>query len=138
MRRWRGPAAAVVLALALVGCSDDGSGAPAPTTLAILPAGQVEEAVAGLCQARAEADTDVNAARTTFYDRSHEPLHGIARALEPVDRPLVTGLLEAKVAVETDLGARTPAPTLTADLDRLLELTRASLARLSVASPPCR
>jgi hypothetical protein len=79
----------------------------------------------------------VKAARTTFYDRSHEPLHTIARALEPVDRPLAGRLFEAKEAVEADLSSPSRAPTLSRDLDRLLEVTRASLHRLSVDAPSC-
>jgi len=106
-----------------------------PSTVAGLPAARADGAVLGLCQARAAAATDVQSARTAFYNRSHEPLHALARALEPVDRPLVARVLEAKEAVEAGLGSGSP--TLTADLNRLLDATRTSLTRLSVSSPDC-
>ena len=135
-------ALAVLAAAAIGGCGGDGGdGDAAPpqpqATVAGVAPRQVEEAVTGLCEARDEAESDVNSARTTFYDHSHEPLHGIARALEPVDRSMVSRLLEAKQAVEADLASPSPAPSLTADLDALLQVTRASLARLSVPPPSC-
>lgn len=128
---------AVAALTILVGCGDGDGGSPPAATVPGLPAPQVDDAVKGLCQAREEAGGDVNGARTTFYDRSHEPLHVVARALEPVDRPLAGRLLEAKEAVEADLASPSRAPALSADLDRLLEVTRASLSRLSVAAPSC-
>lgn len=146
-RRSRAALAAltVVAGAAFGGCGDgdgddggEGDASPPPqATVAGVPPRQVEEAVRGLCEAREEAGSDVNSARTTFYDHSHEPLHGIARALEPVDRSMVSRLLEAKEAVEAGLASASPAPSLTADLDVLLQATRASLARLSVPPPSC-
>jgi len=141
----RSVTALVAVALAVVAattaCGDGGEdadeGSPSESTVAGVPPRQVEEAVAGLCEAREEAEADVKSARTTFYDRSHEPLHGIARALEAVDRAMVARLLQAKEAVEAGLAAPTPPPSLTADLDVLVQVTRASLARLSVAPPSC-
>ena len=133
-------AAALVLAAAIEGCGDgrgQGERSSAAPTVAGLPPRDVEEAVKGLCQVRAEAGTDVKSARTTFYDRSHEPLHGIARALEPVDHQQSALLLEAKAAVEADLDAGSATPWLTGAVDRLLTVTRASLARLSVTPPSC-
>ena len=127
--------------VAVAGCGDrDGEGddgSPPQSTVAGVPPRQVEEAVRGLCEAREEAADDVKSARATFYDRSHEPLHGIARALEAVDRAMVARLLQAKEAVEAGLAAATPPPSLTADLDVLLQVSRASLARLSVLPPSC-
>jgi hypothetical protein len=134
----------VLLSTAFAACGDgdaDGegdAGTPPPPTVAGVPPRQVEEAIEGLCRARDEAASDVKSARTTFYDRSHEPLHGIARALEPVDRSMVSRLLEAKEAVEAGLASASPVPALTTDLDVLLQATRASLARLSVPPPSCR
>jgi hypothetical protein len=134
-------AVALVVVAALTACAvGDGGrdeGAPPESTVAGVPPREVEEAVDGLCEARDEAATDVKSARTTFYDRSHEPLHGIARALEAVDRAMVARLLQAKEGVEAGLAASTPPPSLTADLDVLLQATRASLARLSVPPPSC-
>jgi hypothetical protein len=135
-------AVALTLLAAASACGDDGGGdadegSPPESTVAGVPPRQVEEAVAGLCEAREEAETDVKSARTTFYDRSHEPLHGIALALEAVDRAMVARLLQAKEAVEAGLAAPTPPPSLTGDLDVLVQVTRASLARLSVPPPSC-
>ncbi len=133
-RAARGVTRAVCLVLAVMACGGKGDGGT-PSTVAGLPAARADGAVLGLCQARATAATDVQSARTAFYDRSHEPLHALARAIEPVDRPLVARLLEAKEAVEAGLGSGSP--TLTADLNRLLDATRTSLTRLSVSSPDC-
>ncbi|HWC12645.1 MAG TPA: hypothetical protein VG455_15660, partial [Acidimicrobiales bacterium] len=91
----------------------------------------------GLCTARRSAGTDVNAARSTFYDRSHDPLHSLAQDLQPVDRALAARLLEAKEAVESGLRAHRPAPSLGPDLDALLEVTGQALARLSLPVPRC-
>ena len=122
------------LVMAVAACGGgDGDGSTA--TVAGVPAARMEDAVLGLCQTRDTAATDVQSARTSFYDRSHEPLHALAAALEPIDRPLAARLLEAKEAVEAGLASGSPA--LTADVDRLLEATRASLVRLSAPSPGC-
>ncbi|HEV3401381.1 MAG TPA: hypothetical protein VG078_06125 [Acidimicrobiales bacterium] len=140
-RSWAALAALTVVAGSFGGCGDgdgDGDAAPPPqATVAGVPPRQVEGAVRGLCEAREEAGSDVNSARASFYDHSHEPLHGIARALEPVDRSMVSRLLEAKEAVEAGLASASPGPSLTADVDMLLQATRASLARLSVPPPSC-
>ena len=144
-RHWVAFALAVVVGAVSSGCGEGESeggapgpaGSPAEVTVPGLPPGRVHDAVEGLCRARQEAGADVNAARTTFYDRSHEPLHAIAGALEPLDRPLAGRLLEAKQAVEADLANPARAPSLTADIDRLLEVTRAAVGRLSATSASC-
>ena len=136
---------AVLAALSSVGCGGDDPArearppAPSPSapTTTAQSAGAYGAAFGGLCAARASAATDVNAARSTFYDRSHDPLHTLARDLEPVDRVLVARLLEAKEAVESDLRGERPAPSLGPDLDRLLEVTAQALARLSLPVPRC-
>lgn len=122
----------LVVAVAACGGGDGDRSTP---TVAGVPAAGMEDAVLGLCLTRDTAATDVQSARTSFYDRSHEPLHALAGALEPIDRPLVARLLEAKEAVEAGLASGSPA--LTADVERLLEVTRASLVRLSASSPAC-
>ena len=146
LRRPRRPGAgiAVLAAVALVvaGCGeDDSSPSPAPATPATAttaPNGRTYEAAfLGLCAARAAVGTDVNSARSTFYDRSHDPLHSIARDLEPVDRPLAARLLEAKQAVESGLRPDRAPPSLGPDLDRLVEVTGQALARLSLPVPRC-
>ena len=127
--------AAFSLVVAVAACGGgDGDGSTAETVAGV-PAAGMEDAVLGLCETRDTAATDVQSARTSFYDRSHEPLHALAGALEPVDRPLAARLLEAKEAVEAGLASGSPA--LTADVDRLLEATRAGLVRLSAPSPGC-
>jgi hypothetical protein len=134
-------AAVAVGLLAATACGGGGGDgeaeSPPESTVAGVPPREVDEAVGGLCEAREEAETDVKSTRATFYDRSHEPLHGIARALEAVDRAMVARLLQAKEKVEAGLAVPTPPPSLTADLDVLVQVTRASLARLSVAPPSC-
>ncbi|HYX43402.1 MAG TPA: hypothetical protein VE760_00055 [Acidimicrobiales bacterium] len=137
-----GVAAGTAVALALAGCrGDDSSPAPAPpapaTTTTAREGGAYEAAFLGLCAARSVAASDVNSARSTFYDRSHDPLHSIARDLEPVDRALAARLLEAKEAVESDLRPDRPPPSFGPDLDRLVEVTGQALARLSLPVPRC-
>jgi hypothetical protein len=89
------------------------------------------DAHAGLCAAAADpAD-----ARRIFFDRSHEALHTVARALDDVDRGEEAQLLEAKNKVESTLDP--PGPHLTDDLRRLADVYRASLGRLAISAPPC-
>lgn len=136
--------AVAALVVGLAGCGGSGGSAKAPTgpptstTASTLDVATMTAAVGGLCTARAQADTDVKSVRATFYDRSHEALHTIARALEPVDRVVAARLLEAKQAVEADVNAQPPRATVAADLDRLLDVTRQGLARLSITAPRCR
>ncbi|MFP5318118.1 MAG: hypothetical protein ACLGI2_07455 [Acidimicrobiia bacterium] len=127
--------AAVGVALALLaGCGDgDGDGDGGSDQ----PAGGYREAAAALCTARDQARADLNKARATFYDRSHDALHDISRDLDPVDRAASGRLLEAKQRVESALDADPPPAGLVADLQELADVTRAGLARLSVDVPPC-
>ena len=135
-------AALAAVALAAGGCGGDDSSEPPATEPAAItttaPGGRgYDAAFLGLCTARASAGTDVKSARSTFYDRSHDPLHSIARDLEPVDRALAARLLEAKEAVESGLRPERPPPSLGPDLDRLVEVTGQALARLSLSAPRC-
>ena len=136
-----GVAALVAAVLALACCGGDDS-SPSPATAAststTASSGRVyAEAYLGLCAARAVVGTDVNSARSTFYDRSHDALHSIARDLEARDRPLAARLLEAKEAVESDLRPDRAPPSLGPGLDRLVEVTGEALARLSLPVPRC-
>jgi hypothetical protein len=138
-------AVAAALVVGLAGCGGGGgsgrapaTGPPTSATAATLDVPTMTAAVRGLCTARTQAETDVKSVRATFYDRSHEALHTIARVLEPVDRPLAARLLEAKAAVEADVNAQPLRPTVAADLDRLVDVTVQALARLSVTAPRCR
>jgi len=94
-------------------------------------------AVEGLCLARSQAGTDPKSVRGTFYDRSHEVLHTLARTLDPIERSLAARLLEAKESVEADVNAQPLPPTLVADLDHLIDVTHQVLDRLSVPAIPC-
>ena len=120
----------LVLAVGCAGGSDEG-----PDTITV--AGQpvavapLVDAHAGLCQAADQPD----AARRLFFDRSHEALHTVARALEDVDRTQTGELLQAKEKVESVLSA--PPPSLPDDLRRLAEVYRTGLGRLAITAPPC-
>jgi hypothetical protein len=94
-------------------------------------------ALIGLCSARAQADRTPSRVRSTFFDRSHDTLHRLARALERVDRALTARLLEAKNVIEADVAFDPPSASLAADLDRLIGATRAGLRRLDEPAPGC-
>jgi len=125
------PAAAVLaLALCAAACSHS-----AGRTISVagerVPVAGLVDAHAGLCEAAAHTDR----ARQLFYDRSHQDLHTVARALEDVDRAQAGALLEAKQRVEGEIDA--PPPSLRDDLLRLADVYRTSLGRLAIDAPPC-
>ena len=128
MRRLAAAGVALILLAACGGGDGGGDGAGTEG---------FREAAVALCTARDQARTDVMAARTTFYDRPHDALHDMARALDPVDRVASGRLLEAKQRVEAGLDADPPPPDLVAALQQLADVTRAGLARLDVDVPPC-
>ncbi len=141
-------ATATALALAASACSGNGGAYPAGTassgntaspgtTSSTVAAPPVVVAVQGLCLARSQADADPKSVRGTFYDRSHEPLHTLARAMEPIDRALAARLLEAKEAVEADVNTQPLPATSAADLDHLIEVTGQVLQRLAIPAIPC-
>jgi hypothetical protein len=124
----------VPLALVLLtACVDSGDSEAKTITVAGQPVAvaPLVDAHAGLCQAAAQPD----AARRLFFDRSHEALHTVARALEDVDRARAGELLQAKEKVESELAA--PPPSLPDDLYRLADVYRAGLGRLAITAPPC-
>jgi len=141
-------ATALALALAASACSGNGGSRPAgpaspgstvsprntSSTVAVPP---VVAAIQGLCLARSQADADPKSVRTTFYDRSHEPLHTLARTLETIDRALAARLLEAKEAVEADVNAQPLPAALAGDLDHLIDVTGQVLQRLAIPAIPC-
>jgi hypothetical protein len=94
-------------------------------------------ALAGLCLAREQAAREPNQVRTTFFDRSHDTLHALARALAEVDRTRAARLLEAKNVVEVEVRSGPPPSSLPTDLDRLIAATRAALTRLDQPAPGC-
>ncbi len=89
------------------------------------------DAHAGLCQAASHLDM----ARALFFDRSHDALHTVARALQDVDRAQAATLLVAKEKVESELA--TPPPTLRNDLLALADIYRTGLGRLAITAPAC-
>ncbi len=146
--RRRGSLLALVALLVLVaGCSQgDDDGAPPPSsggpTVVVdgepVPMARMTDALANLCTAREEATDRPRTAEARFFDRSHETLHVIARALEDGgDRPVAARLLEAKQKVESDLSGLASGDRVAEDLGRLIEATRAALDRLAVPIPPC-
>lgn len=126
---------AAVVALAILAAACGGNGASGDKTITV--AGQpvavasLLDAHAALCEGAAAPD----AARRLFFDRAHEQLHTVARALEDLDRAQSAQLLEAKERVESDLV--NPPPTLSDDLRRLAGVYRDSLGRLAITAPAC-
>lgn len=102
-----------------------------------VPVARLTDAVEHLCLAGQEAADRPRAAEARFFDRSHETLHLIARALEDVDRALAARLLEAKQKVESDFSGLASGERVADDLDRLVEVSGAGLDRLAVPVPPC-
>jgi hypothetical protein len=148
-RRGTGPLPAcliVVTVFAVSGCASRPTSPPpdvAPSTS--ISAGQTRSVstdaltrtVAALCQVRQDAARSVPQARATFYDRVHEGLHDLARAVQSKDRAVAARLLEAKTAVEQDSADWRNWPRLQADLLRLLVTARDALRALSLNPPEC-
>ena len=125
---------AAILALVVVagacgdGESEDGTITVAGQPVAVAP---LVDAHAALCEGAAAPD----AARRLFFDRAHENLHTVARALEDVDRAQAARLLQAKERVESELPDQPP--TLPEDLRQLAGVYRDSLGRLAITAPAC-
>jgi hypothetical protein len=102
-----------------------------------VPVVRLTDAVAQLCLAAEEAPDRPRAAEARFFDRSHETLHVLARALEDADRPLAARLLEAKQKVESDFSGLASGDRVAEDLAGLVEVGGAGLDRLAVPAPPC-
>lgn len=135
-------AAALVMSLVLTGCggAEPAPGADGPTIQVggeKVPEAWLTDALHHLCLARDEAPDRPRAAGDRFFDRSHEALHTIARALEDSDRPLAGRLLEDKQRVEAALRGLASGDRVAEDLGRLVAVTAAALARLEVPLPPC-
>jgi hypothetical protein len=94
--------------------------------------------VDGLCAAERQALEDREAARAAFFGRAHEPLHTLAKAVQPTDRRAAGELLRAKQAVEADLGDPAGRRDLAGDLRRLGETTLQALKILGIKAQPCR
>jgi len=139
------PAIAAAWAVLLAACGSSG-GTTTPVTspasgpsgaLGIVTEGAARAAVGGLCDIRARYTGDREAANGVFYDASHEELHVIAAAAEVKDRAAAARLLQAKERVEADLLADPLPEPFPADLDRLIDATRAALKLLGIDVPPC-
>lgn len=102
-----------------------------------VPVARLLAVAAGLCEAAAQAPTDVEAAEKTFNGRSHDGLHLIARGLEQVDRAASAALLEAKQKVEGDFSRSAAGSQVAADLKPLHDVTVSSLARFNVTAGAC-
>ncbi len=114
-----------VLAVALTGCGDDGSSSPAS---------RWTRAVAGLCAAADEARAgDVDDARATVFDQSHDDLHELADEAAGDDRAAAADLLEAKESVEADL--EDPSASLADHLDTLVDATRVAIRATGAPVP---
>jgi MoxR-like ATPase len=124
---------AAVLALALLAAACGGDSEVETITVAGQPVAVAPliDAHAALCQAAAEPD----AARRHFFDRAHDQLHTVAKALEDVDRAQAAQLLQAKERVESELSD--PPASLPDDLRRLAVVYRDGLGRLAITAPPC-
>ena len=124
-----------MLAFALLTASCDGSDEKSAASITVggerVAVAPLVDAHAALCQAAIRPAS----AEALFFDRAHQSLHTVARAMEDVDRAQTAELLQAKGKVESELAA---APvTLSDDLLRLAEVYRASLGRLAIAAPSC-
>lgn len=96
------------------------------------------DAASALCAAARQAEADVEQARATFYDRSHDVLHDLAREAESrADRSDVARMLELKQQVESGFDSGAPPDRLARQLGGLVEVTRSVLAQLSVPVEGC-
>lgn len=102
-----------------------------------VPVARLLAVAAALCEAAAQAPTDVEAAEKTFNGRAHDGLHLIARGLEQIDRAASAALLEAKQKVEGDFSRSAAGSQVAADLKPLHDVTVSSLARFNVTAGAC-
>lgn len=128
----------VLVALALgAGCSDGAS--REETSGPSSPPDRTLTTVAdGLCRVAAEATTDTQQARVTFFAEVHVGLHTLAARLLDVDRKAAADLLRAKERAETAFAAALEAAAeLDAALADLHAAARAGLALLDVTVGAC-
>lgn len=124
-----------MVALLLLAAACGGSEEDASNTITVegqpVAVAPLVDAHAGLC----EAAKNPAQARALFFDRSHDALHTVARALDDVDRALAGQLLQAKETVESELGPSRPGRP--DDLRRLADVYRSALGRLAITVAPC-
>jgi hypothetical protein len=135
------PPTRLLVAGLLAGCLAGCGPAPPPDPLADAgtpPSPQaLVRVVPALCEATRAAGRDVPEARAIFEDRAHQDLHALAAHAQRRDRATAGRLLEAKNVVEQDIQFPARWGDLAGNLGTLTETTRATLATLSVAAPPC-
>jgi hypothetical protein len=121
---------AAALALTISACGRDGDGERATRSPSAWSA-----TIAGLCAAAGEAGAgDADAARRTFFDESHDPLHRLADEATERDRVVAAVLLEAKEKVEAGFDAGSP--SLAGDLATLADAARAAVRVIEKPVPP--
>ena len=130
----------LAVALLVTSCGSEGNGNEDPS---VPPSGALgpvtpeaaARTVLGLCDLRSA--TDRAEAEATFLDRSHETLHVIAAATEVRDRGAAADLLEAKQRVEAGLADPDLPPGFAADVEALIEATRAALDAIGLDALTC-
>jgi len=124
------PVVATVLALTITSCGREGDRQPATKS-----EGPWSGTIDGLCTAADQARAgETEAARTTFFDQSHDDLHRLADQAIERDRIVAAVLLEAKEKVEA--GFETGSPSLAGDLETLVDATRAAVRVIEEPVPP--
>jgi hypothetical protein len=93
-------------------------------------------AVAGLCEAIERAG-DRPAARTVFYNQSHDGLHTLNAIVEARDRKIAARLAEAKNTVETAFLYPDQNSQLKAHLAALLTAATDALTASGIQPPAC-
>lgn len=126
-----GAGVAVVFVAAVAVFGEGSGGPPSPSVATPSAPGQVHDR---LCAALTAAATgDLDAARATFQDRVHGPLHDLASAAAETDRATSARLLEAKQRVEASLAAS--GDSLAAGLAALAPTVRAALVATGEPKP---
>lgn len=135
MRRSRLVLALVTLAVTASACG----GGDAPPLTSSTPSGVDPEraaiAIEALCEI--EAASDLEPARTAFYDRAHATLHEIASAAATADRGSDAELLIAKQRVEAALEESALPPGFDADVALLRVAATSALDALGISPSGC-
>lgn len=126
--------------LILAACNGYGGGgatsSPLPSgSLGPVRPGEAAAAVEGLCGVA--GSTDLQAASSAFYDRTHGELHVVAAAAEERDRAAAGRLLETIQVVEADLAGAALPVDFAKDVNALLGATRDALTELGLSAPAC-
>ncbi len=128
--RW----AVAVILFAAAGCQDGGAGGDGTREAS---QARFQRTVAALCTSAEQAQESRAAAKRTFEDRAHGPLHELAAAVEVVDRAAAAELLRAKNLVEIDFAGSTGGRVLERELLDLLDASAQALTALRIEIPGC-